>query len=217
VILKVGLTGGIASGKSTIMRNFATLGCVTVDADAIVARLYEPGQAGHRAIVETYGAHVLAEDGRIDRKKLSDVAFANADAARRLNALIHPLVIAEQARLMAMAEADGEDRVYIVEATLLLESGGRDRYDRIVVVDVPPDVQIERAIGRGMTREEVLRRIAHQMPREDRLRHADYVVDNSGDPSDGFAETLRVHELLQADLTRKKSGRAEARPDSNND
>jgi dephospho-CoA kinase len=214
VILKVGLTGGIASGKSTIMRNFAGLGCVTVDADAIVARLYEPGEPGHEAIVRTYGTAVLLPDGQIDRKKLSDVAFANAEEARKLNALIHPIVLAEEARMMAAAEDRGDDTIYIVEATLLLEAGGRQRYERIVVVDVAPDVQIARAIGRGMTREEVTRRIAHQLPREERLRQADYVIDNSGTVDEGFAETLRVYERLQADLEQKKSGRAEARPEN---
>ena len=214
MILKVGLTGGIASGKSTIMRNFAGLGCVTVDADAIVARLYEPGQLGHEAIARTYGTSVLLPDGQIDRKKLSDVAFANAEEARKLNALIHPIVLAEEARMMATAEDRGDDTIYIVEATLLLEAGGRQRYERIVVVDVAPDVQIARAIGRGMTREEVTRRIAHQLPREERLRQADYVIDNSGSVEQGFAETLRVYERLQADLEQKKSGRAEARPEN---
>jgi dephospho-CoA kinase len=217
MILRVGLTGGIASGKSTIMRNFAGLGCMTVDADAIVARLYEPGQLGHQAIVRTYGNEVLAADGTIDRKKLSDVAFANAEEARKLNALIHPIVLAEEARMMAAAEHRGEDAIYVVEATLLLEAGGRQRYEKIVVVDVDPEVQMMRAIGRGMAREEVARRIAHQMPREERLRHADYVIDNSGDRKAGLAETIRVYERLRADLEQKKSGRAEARPDRYDD
>jgi dephospho-CoA kinase len=216
MILKVGLTGGIASGKSTIMRNFAGLGCVTVDADAIVARLYRPGEAGHEAIVRTYGRGVLQENGEIDRKKLSDVAFANPDEARKLNALIHPIVIAEQTRLMAEAEAREDDAIYIVEATLLLESGGRERYDRIVVVDVAPDVQVARGVARGMTEAEVRRRIAHQLPREERLRQADYVIDNSGDTEQGLAETLRVYERLRADLAAKKEGRAEARPSHDN-
>jgi dephospho-CoA kinase len=211
MILKVGLTGGIASGKSTIMRNFASLGCVTVDADAIVAHLYQPGEAGHAAIVRTYGDGILRPDGQIDRPKLADLAFASAGAARRLNELIHPIVLAEDARLMAEAAATAEDVIYIVEATLLLEAGGKERYDRIVVVDVAPRVQIARAIARGMTEEEVRRRIAHQMPREERVRHADYVIDNSGDAEAGFAETLRVYERLLGDLAQKK-GRAEARP-----
>ncbi len=204
MILKVGLTGGIASGKSTIVRMLAGLGCITVDADAIVARLYRPGEAGHEAIVRTYGKEILLPDGEIDRRKLADIAFSKPEEAQKLNALIHPIVIAEQARLFREAEERGEDAIYIVEATLLLESGGRQRFDRIVVVDVDPEVQIARAIGRGMTADEAKRRIAHQMPREERLRHADYVIDNSGDEGAALAEATRVYESLQADLEAKK-------------
>ncbi len=204
MILKVGLTGGIASGKSTIVRMLAGLGCITVDADAIVARLYRPGEAGHEAIVRTYGKEILLPDGEIDRKKLADIAFSRPEEAQKLNALIHPIVIAEQARLFREAEERGEDAIYIVEATLLLESGGRQRFDRIVVVDVEPEVQIARAIGRGVTAEEAQRRIAHQMPREERLRHADYVIDNSGDEGAALAEATRVYELLRRDLEAKK-------------
>ncbi len=204
MILKVGLTGGIASGKSTIVRMLAALGCITVDADAIVARLYRPGESGHEAIVRTYGSGVLTEDGEIDRKKLADIAFSTPEEARKLNALIHPLVIAEQARLFREAEERGEDAIYIVEATLLLESGGRQHFDRIVVVDVAPDVQMARAIGRGVTAEEAKRRIANQMPREERLRHADYVIDNNGDEGAALAEATRVYELLRGDLAAKR-------------
>lgn len=206
MILSVGLTGGIASGKSTIMRMLAGFGCMTVDADAIVSRLYEPGREGFEAILGTYGKDILQADGEIDRKKLSGIAFSKPEEASRLNALIHPIVIAEETRMMRDAEerAAEEDLIYVVEATLLLEAGGRQRYDKIVIVDVAPDVQIERAIARGMTREEVTRRIAHQMSREERLRHADYVIHNSGDEREALAETQRVYERLRADLEAKK-------------
>ena len=207
MILKAGLTGGIASGKSTIMRMFASLGAKTADADAIVARLYQPGEAGYEAIVHTYGREVLRTDGEIDRKKLADVAFANPAEAQKLNALIHPIVIAEQQRMMRDAEKREGDVIYVIEATLLLESGGRERYDKIIVVDVDPEVQIARALGRGMTREEVMRRIAHQMPREERLRHADYVIDNSGDEREALAQVTGVYEGLRGDLEKKKENR----------
>jgi len=202
VILSVGLTGGIASGKSTIMRNFARLGCITVDADALVATLYRPGNAGHAALVQTYGPSILTSDGEIDRRKLSAIAFASADDAKKLNALIHPIVIAEEARIQRELPGD-EDRIFIVEATLLLEAGGKQRYDRIVVVDVDPDVQIARAVARGMDREEVQRRMANQMPRAERLRNADYVIDNSGDARHGERETQRVYDALRLDLAKK--------------
>src|SRR5437016_5394048 len=98
MILRVGLTGGIASGKSTIARRFAALGCMTIDADAVVARLYRPGEAGHEALVRTYGPSILRGNGEIDREKLAGIAFANPHEAKKLNALIHPLVIAEEQR-----------------------------------------------------------------------------------------------------------------------
>lgn len=202
MILRVGLTGGIATGKSTIMRNFTKLGAVTVDADAVVAKLYRPGNAGHDAIVRTYGPKILLANGEIDRKKLADIAFANASEAKKLNALIHPIVIAEEERMMGEHAADA---IYIVEATLLLEAGGKQRYDKIVVIDVTPEMQVERGVARGMPREEVTRRIAHQMPREERLRQADYVIDNSGDERAAETETRRVYELLRRDLEEKKA------------
>lgn len=204
MILTVGLTGGIASGKSTIARLFGELGCIVVDADAIVAQLYRPGQAGHSAIVETYGAGVLRPDGEIDRQKLSDAALSSPEGAVQLNALIHPLVIAEEARMLREELAgDGRDQIVMVEATLLLEAGGRNRYDKIVVVDVQPEVQIARGIARGLTREEVTRRMARQMPREERLAYADYRIDNSGDRAAAEEATRRVYGRLVGDLAAK--------------
>jgi len=205
MILRAGLTGGIASGKSSVAHLFAALGCGTIDADQIVTQLYQPGRAGHAALIRTYGESILAPDGTIDRRKLADVALATDAGAKKLNALIHPLVIEEQARLIAAQEAADGDRIVIVEATLLIESGGRSRFDRIIVVDTDPETQITRAVARGMTREEAERRIARQMPRKERLRYADYVIDSSGTMSDTEAATVRVYESLRKDLTAKKT------------
>ena len=202
MILRTGLTGGLASGKSTIARIFASLGCTSVDADQIVARLYRPGEAGHEALVRNYGAGILLPDGTIDRRKLADAAFATVESAKALNALIHPLVVAEEARLMEEEASKGGDRIVMVEATLLIEAGGRERYDRIVIVDVDPETQLARAMARGMSRDDAERRIANQLPREERLRYADYVIDNSGDLRAAEAETLRVFAALQRDLRR---------------
>ncbi|MEA2164660.1 MAG: dephospho-CoA kinase [Thermoanaerobaculia bacterium] len=206
MILRAGLTGGIASGKSTVAGMFAALGCATIDADQIVTRLYQPGQAGHQALVHTYGSGILTADGAIDRRKLADLALATDEDAKKLNALIHPLVIEEQARLIAAEEqASAGDRIVIVEATLLIESGGRSRFDRIIVVDADPDTQLARAVARGMSGDDAARRIARQMPREARLQHADYVIDSSGTLDETEAETLRVHKALQQDLASKSA------------
>jgi dephospho-CoA kinase len=195
-LLRVGLTGGIASGKSTVRELFAQLGCHTIDADRLVAELYEPGRAGHTALVQTYGDQILRDDRTVDRAKLANIAFSDPSEARKLNALIHPIVIAEtEAQLAAIGEG-----IAVVEATLMIESGGRNRYDRIVIVDVDPEVQVERGIARGLTRAEVERRIANQIPREERLRHADYVIDNSGDREHLERETRRVYEALRGEI-----------------
>lgn len=199
-LLRAGLTGGIASGKSTVRELLGTLGCHTIDADRLVHELYEPGHDGHTALVTTYGPDILREDGTIDRVKLANIAFSHPDQAKKLNALIHPLVIIATDKLLERIE----DGIAVVEATLMIESGGSLQYDRIIVVDVEPAVQIERGVARGLTREEVERRIANQMTREARLRYADYVIDNSGDRAHLEAETRRVYEALQADLARKK-------------
>jgi len=207
VILRVGLTGGIASGKSTIARRFGALGCVTIDADLVVGRLYRPGAAGHEALVRTYGREILLPNGDVDRKKLADTAFASPADAQKLNALIHPLVIAEEQRIIddESARFPGRDRIVVVEATLLLESGGRQRYDKIVVVDVDPATQLERGVSRGMAREEIERRMANQMSREARLAQADYVIDNNGDMRSAEIATHRVYHSLLEDLGRLRS------------
>ena len=206
MILKVGLTGGIASGKSTIARTLAGLGCLTIDADDVVRRLYRPGRAGFEALVKHSGREILRADGEIDRPRLASIAFASDAEASRLNGLIHPLVIEEEQRIIQAEENrfPDRDRIVVVEATLLLESGGRERYDKIVVVDVDPDTQIRRAIARGMDRDEAARRMAHQFSREKRLQHADYVIDNNVEQRLAEVETIRVYERLREDLERRK-------------
>ncbi len=199
-LLRVGLTGGIASGKSTVRELLAALGCHTIDADKLVHELYEPGRAGHAVLVATYGEQILRDDRTIDRPKLASIAFSGPSEAKKLNALIHPIVIAETEERLARIG----DGIAVVEATLMIESGGRNRYDRILIVDVVPEVQIERGIARGLPREEVLRRIANQIPREERLRYADYVIDNSGDREHLEQETRRVYERLVEDLRAKE-------------
>lgn len=210
MILRVGLTGGIASGKSTVARTLAGLGCVILDADEVVARLYRPGEAGYEALVRTYGRDIVKPDGEIDRPKIAAIAFVDDASAKKLNALIHPLVIAEEERIIA-AEAQrfpDRDRIVVAEATLLLEAGGKKRYDRIVVVDSENEVQLDRAVKRGLNRQDAERRSARQMSRDERRRNADYVIENKGDIRSLEGETLKVYEKLRADLAAKKKNAA---------
>lgn len=205
MILRVGLTGGIASGKSTVREILGSLGAHTIDADKLVAQLYEPGEEGHAALVAAYGNGILRDDQTIDRAKLANVAFANPEEAKKLNALIHPIVIRRTEELLHEYESHHGDGIVVVEATLMIESGGRDRYDKIIIADVTPETQIERGTARGLPREEVGRRIAHQIPREERLRYADYVIDNNGGRAQLEEETKRVYAHLLADLEEKKN------------
>lgn len=205
MILRAGLTGGIASGKSTARELFGKHGVHVLDADRIVAELYEPGRAGHAALVQTYGPRILREDQTIDRAELANIAFSNPDEAKKLNALIHPIVVQYTNELLDEYERTHGDGIVMVEATLLIEADGRRRYDKIVVVDVAPEMQIERGIARGLSREEVTRRIANQLPRDERLRNADYVIDNNGDRDALEREVLRVLDELRRDLAKKKT------------
>lgn len=199
--LLVGLTGGIASGKSTVAGMLARFGCFVLDADTLVADLYRPGQPGHTALVERYGSEVLTAAGDIDRPRLADRAFRDQASAAELNALIHPLVVEEERRVIAaeVARAPG-DRIMVVEATMLLEAGGKLRYDRIVVVDADEESQIAWGVLRGMDESDVRRRMANQMPAKKRLAEADYVIVNRGDLSALERESRRVYELLMNDL-----------------
>jgi dephospho-CoA kinase len=203
MMLRVGLTGGLASGKSTVATILAGLGCKVVDADRIVDELYQPGQAGHAALVRAYGRSILAPDGSVDRVRVAALVFATPEATRRLNDLIHPLVLEREARMIAdeTARAGDEPSIFVVEATLLLESGGRERYDRIVVVDLDPERQLERAVRRGMDPADARRRIERQMPRAQRIAAADYVIDNSGDEEELETRTRELYAQLIADAT----------------
>jgi dephospho-CoA kinase len=212
MILRVGLTGGIASGKTTVARTLAGLGCVVIDADEVVRRLYRRGEAGYEALLHTYGRDILTPAGEIDRPKLASIAFVDDASAKKLNALIHPLVIAQEEGIIT-AEAQrfpDRDRIVVVEATLLLESGGRQRYDKIIVVDSTADLQIARAVKRGMQRADAERRSARQMAADARRKGADYIIENNGDIRALENETMRVYERLRADLQAKKKSAASA-------
>ena len=149
------------------------------------------------------GLQPLGDCGEMREHHFTDHTFGK-ESAKALNALIHPLVATEQIEWMAAEEQKPGDRIVMVEATLLIEAGGEDRFERIIVVDADPETQLARAVARGMTREEASRRIAHQMPRHERLQHADYVIDNSSDLGAAEAETRLVYEELLRDLAERR-------------
>lgn len=202
-MLKVGLTGSIAVGKSFVLSIFRELGCVTFDADKIAHFVMEPGRAAYQDIVSEFGQGVVADDSSIDRVKLGAIVFADADRRKRLNEIVHPRVIEEQNRLLQEAEKSDPNGVAIVDAALMIESGGYKRFDKIIVVFCDPEMQIERLMRRNqITRAEAELRIAAQMPSEEKRRYADYEIDTSG----AFDQTRKLVTEVYKDLL----GRSEA-------
>lgn len=195
-MLKAGLTGSIAVGKSFVVSVFKELGCVTFDADQIAHRVMEPGREAYADIVREFGPDVLDEDRRIDRGKLGAIVFADPERRSALNAIVHPRVIEEQNRLLREAEADDPEGIAIVDAALMIESGGYKRFDKLIVVFCESEAQIERLMQRsGLSREEAERRVAAQMPSEEKREYADYEIDTTG----SFEETRRrVAEVYNA-------------------
>ncbi len=179
-MLHVGLTGGIGCGKSTVAAMMRELGCQVIDADALAHRVIEPSQPAYEEIIREFGSHLQVVDGRIDRKKLAAIVFADPTKLERLNLIVHPRVIEvldqELARL-----ADSKPRsVVVVEAALLIEASYHERLDRLVVVWCEPEQQIERLLARGMSREQAERRIAAQLELDQKRRIADDEIDCSG-------------------------------------
>jgi dephospho-CoA kinase len=179
-VLNVGLTGGIGAGKSEVTRRFAALGAMIIDADAIAREVVALGTPGLDAVLTEFGEQVRAADGSLDRDKLAAIVFADNAARARLNAIVHPLIGDRVAELMA--EINEPDQIVVNDVPLIVEAGIADRYDVVVVVDSPVDLQLERLTTiRGMTTEAAQARISAQASREQRVAIADHVVTNDGD------------------------------------
>lgn len=173
--LTVGLTGGLAAGKSTVGQMLAARGCAVFDGDRLVAELYRPGEPGARAVRELFGEEALAEDGSVDRSRLAAKVFRDETARRRLECAVHPLVKRRFEELAASAEG-----IVVLEAPVLVEAGWEDAFDVVVTVEAPDPVELERAVARGMDRADAERRLAAQSE-ERRRRTADVVVENDAD------------------------------------
>jgi dephospho-CoA kinase len=175
---RVGLTGGIASGKTTVANSFAAHGVPVIDTDVIAREVVEPGQPALAAVVDAFGTEVLAADGRLDRPRLRECIFGDAEARRRLEAILHPAIRAEMER--QSRAAGGPYQVLVIP--LLVEGGRRDHIDRVLVVDVAEATQIERLLRRdGVSRDQAEAALRAQASREARLAFADDVIENTGD------------------------------------
>ena len=175
-MLRIGLTGGIGSGKSTVARLLAARGARIVDADRIARELVEPGTPGLEAVVAAFGRAVLTPEGALDRPALAAVVFADPDARRRLDGIVHPLVRARAAELVAAAPPNA---VVVQDVPLLVETGQAGSYDLVLVVEADLDTRVRRLVGRGLSEEDARARIAAQATDEQRRAVADVVLDNS--------------------------------------
>ncbi len=192
-MLVVGLTGGIATGKSTLAAMFAARGAAVVDADRIAHTLQEPGQPCYHRIVETFGVAILDAQGRIDRRRLGGRVFADPDARRRLESILHPAIREACQQAVRAAEASGHG-VCVVDAALILETGQRGRYDALVVVTAPEEAQVARLVrSRGLTVAEARQRLTSQWPTEAKAAQADFVIDNGGDLAAAEDQVDRVY------------------------
>jgi dephospho-CoA kinase len=187
-VLRIGLTGGIGSGKSTVSSLLAARGAVVVDADVIAREVVEPGTPGLAAVAEAFGTGVLADDGSLDRPALAAVVFADPDARSRLDAIVHPLVRARSVELMTGLAPDA---VVVNDVPLLVETGQAGSYDLVLVVEADAEKRVARLVQRGLTASDARARMAAQATDDERRAVADVVLDNSGTPAELEAQVDR--------------------------
>jgi dephospho-CoA kinase len=185
-MLRVGLTGSIAVGKSYVASAFGELGCHVLDADQTAREAVSPGSAGLETVVKEFGVEVLNPDGTLNRQRLGTIIFADEEKRQKLNHILHPFIIARQDEIMREWERDDPNGIGIIDAALMIESGGYRRFDKLIVVHCRPEVQLERLMLRnGLSRDEAQARIDAQMPQAEKQRYADFLIDTS----DGFEPT----------------------------
>ncbi len=195
-MMLVGLTGGIATGKSTVARMFAERGAAVLDADEMVRELQNPGTSVYEAIVEAFGTLILKDDGTIDRKFLGEIVFRDEKGRRQLETIVHPALVAAVQQRVAQLRTQGVS-ICVVELPLLIEAESERRFDSVVVVTAPQEVQVGRLMAdRGLTREEALARIRSQMPLSEKVTRAHFVIENGGDLWETEQRVQEIYEVL---------------------
>jgi dephospho-CoA kinase len=203
--LLVGLTGSIATGKSTVSRMFAHQGARVIDADLLSREVVMPGQPAYARIVEEFGSQLVLEDGSLDRKALGAIVFADPARRRRLEEITHPAIGARQQRILSVLDEEAFEGVVLWDAALLFESGGVAKMDRVVVVFADPDTERRRLMERdGLSEADAQARIASQMPIAEKAKLADHVIDNSGTREETERQVRAVHGALHAELAARR-------------
>lgn len=191
-------------GKSFVASVFSELGCHVLDADETAREAVAPGSAGLKDVVTQFGTEILQVDGTLDRSKLGGIVFGDADKRAVLNSILHPYIISQQDQRLRELEAEDPHGIAIVDAALMIESGGYKRFDKLIVVHCRPEVQLERVMARNnLSREEAERRIGAQLSQEEKKSFADYLIDTS----DGFEAARKRTEEVYEELTKELRGR----------
>jgi dephospho-CoA kinase len=197
-MLRVGLTGGLASGKSFVGRALAGLGCFLIQADELGHQVIEPGGEAYEGVVALFGREILNAGAKIDRRRLASLVFADPEKLAQLNALVHPPVKARERALAAGFAREHPDGIAVTEAAILVETGSYKDYDRLIVAVCRPEQQIERSMERdGVSREEVLNRLRRQMPLQEKVKRADFIIDTSGSKEDTLQQVRTVYDSLR--------------------
>jgi dephospho-CoA kinase len=197
-MLKIGLTGSIATGKSFVCSVFRELGCHVIDADQLARDVVRAGTPGLLRIAEEFGPDVITAEGELDRVKMAAIVFADEDKRLLLNSIIHPLVFEAQNTWLAERELEDPDGIAIVDAALMIESGGYKRFTRLIVVWCEPAIQLKRLMLRdGLPENDAKKRIAAQMPQEEKKRYADFLIDTSNGFEAARSQVISVYEKLK--------------------
>ncbi len=197
-MLKVGLTGSIAVGKSNVLEIFRELGAFTLDADLTAREVVAPKTNGLKLLVESFGAEILQPGGELDRMKLARQVFDDESKRQVLNSIVHPLVIEAQNQWLARCESENPGGIAVIDAALMIESGSYKRFNKLVVVFCDPAIQLKRLKSRNnLSETEALRRIGSQMPQEEKKRYADFLIDTSKGFEDTRRQTIEIFERLK--------------------
>lgn len=197
-MLRVGLTGSIAVGKSFVSGVLAELGCRVLDADQAAREVVEPGSAGLRAVADAFGPEVIRLDGTLNREQLGAVVFGDADKRALLNSILHPYIISRQDEQLHDWERQDPNGIAVVDAALMIESGGYKRFDKLIVVHCDPEEQLRRLMARNrLTRDQAEQRIRTQMPQEEKQKLADYLIDTTAGFEATRKRTAEVYEELR--------------------
>ncbi len=198
-MLRVGLTGGLASGKSFVGQALEGLGCRLIKADELGHEVLLPGGEAFEGVVREFGCGILEPGGTIDRRKLAAEVFDRPERLALLNSLVHPPVVRREEELVARFAAENPRGIAVVEAAILIETGSYKRFDKLILAVCRPEQQVERAMHRdGLTREEALARLARQMPLDEKRKYADYVVDTSGTKEETLKQVWQTFSLIRS-------------------